>query len=103
MSEKLTREDVAKVAHLARLKLTDKELDVFTSQLGQVLEYVDVLNEVDTENIEPMAHAIEVHNVFRDDKIRESLPREAALQNAPLTDGKYYLVPQILENATPDQ
>lgn len=103
MSEKLTREDVAKVAHLARLKLTDQELDVFTSQLGQVLEYVDVLNEVDTENIEPMAHAIEVHNVFREDEVQESLPREAALQNAPLTDGKYYLVPPILENSTSDE
>ena len=101
MSEKLTREDVAKVAHLARLKLSEKELDTFTSQLGQVLQYVDVLNEVDTENVEPMAHAIETHNVFRDDVPQPSLPREAALQNAPLSDGKYYLVPQILENSTP--
>ena len=101
MSEKLTREEVAKVAHLARLKLTEKELDTFTSQLGHVLQYVDVLNEVDTENVEPMAHAIEIHNVFREDTVTESLSREAALQNAPLSDGQYYLVPQILENATP--
>ncbi len=102
MSQKLTREDVTKVALLARLKLSDEELDTFTSQLSQVLQYVDVLNEVDTENIEPMAHAIEVSNVFREDEVQPSLPREAALQNAPLTDGSYYLVPQILENATPE-
>ncbi len=102
MSQKLTREEVAKVAHLARLKLSDQELDTFTSQLGQVLEYVDVLNEIDTENVEPMAHAIEVSNVFREDEVCSSLSRDAALQNAPLSDGKYYLVPQILENATPN-
>lgn len=103
MSQKLTREDIAKVAHLARLKLSDQELDTFTSQLGQVLGYVDVLNELDTEDVEPMVHAIEVDNVFRKDEVRPSLSREAALQNAPLTDGKYYLVPQILKNATSDK
>ena len=102
MSQKLTREEVKKVALLARLKLTEEELDMFTSQLAHVLQYVDVLNEVDTENVEPMAHAIETHNVFREDEVKPSLPREAALQNAPLSDGQYYLVPQILENSTSD-
>lgn len=95
----MDRGDVEKVARLARLKLTDEELDRFTGQLGSVLEYVDMLNEVDTDGVEPMAHAVEVTNVLRVDETTESLPREAALSNAPLTDGKYFLVPQILDGA----
>jgi aspartyl-tRNA(Asn)/glutamyl-tRNA(Gln) amidotransferase subunit C len=98
MAAQLTREDVARVAVLARLKLSDAELTALTSQLGRVLEYVDVLNEVDTDGVEPMAHAVEMQNVLRNDEIRESLPRDAALANAPKTDGQSFLVPQILES-----
>ncbi len=97
MSASLTREDIQKVAMLARLKLSDAELDTFTSQLGQVLQYVDVLNVVDTDEIEPMAHAVDRSNVFREDVARESLPRDKALANAPKSDGKFFLVPQILD------
>ncbi len=97
MSTALTRDEVAKVALLARLKLTDVELDRLTPQLSQILEYVEILNEVDTETVEPMAHAVELSNVFRADEVRESLPREAALANAPKTDGRFFLVPQILD------
>lgn len=95
----MDRSTVEKVARLGRLKLTDEELDRFADQLGSVLKYVDMLNEVDTENVEPMAHAVELTNVLREDVAAESLPREAALSNAPLTDGKYFLVPQILDGA----
>lgn len=96
MSARLSRDDVTHVALLARLKLSDAELEMFTSQLGQVLQYVDILNEVDTDGIDTMAHAAELSNVFRDDELRDSLPREAALANAPKTDGQCFLVPQIL-------
>ena len=99
MSTALTREEVAKVALLARLKLTDDEVDVFTSQMGKILEYVDILNDVDTEDVEPMAHAVELSNVFRADEVRESLDRDEALDNAPKTDGQFFLVPQILDGA----
>ena len=92
----MNREEVVKIALLARLKLTDDELDRFTSQLGQVLQYVDILNEVETEDVEPMAHAVELFNVFRDDEVRESLARNEALSNAPKTDGRCFLVPPIL-------
>ncbi|MEX2140787.1 MAG: Asp-tRNA(Asn)/Glu-tRNA(Gln) amidotransferase subunit GatC [Pirellulales bacterium] len=92
----LTREDVEKVSLLARLKLTDDELGLMTIQLGQIVGYVAQLNELDTEEIEPMAHAVEVTNVFRPDELRESLPREAALANAPKADGECYLVPAVL-------
>ena len=97
MSAPLTRDEVQKVAKLARLKLSDAEFELFTTQLGQVLEYVDMLNEVDTENAEPMAHAAELRNVFREDELQDSLPREDALANAPKSDGHFFLVPQILE------
>jgi aspartyl-tRNA(Asn)/glutamyl-tRNA(Gln) amidotransferase subunit C len=96
----MNREEVVKVALLARLKLTDDELDRFTSQLGQVLQYVDILNEVETEDVEPMAHAVELFNVFRDDEVRESLARDEALSNAPETDGQCFLVPPILDGGS---
>lgn len=97
MAQPLTRADVAKVAHLARLKLSDAELEALTSQLAGVLEYVDVLNELDTEDVEPMVHAVELSNVLRADEPRPSLPREAALANAPKSDGRFFLVPQIID------
>jgi aspartyl-tRNA(Asn)/glutamyl-tRNA(Gln) amidotransferase subunit C len=94
---KLTRADVLKVANLARLKLTDAEVDDCTAKLGTVLAYVDSLNEFATDEVEPMVHAVELSNVFRADQIAPSLPREAALSNAPNTDGQFFLVPQILD------
>ncbi|MCA9235041.1 MAG: Asp-tRNA(Asn)/Glu-tRNA(Gln) amidotransferase subunit GatC [Planctomycetales bacterium] len=92
----LTRQDVEKVALLARLQLTDDELAVMTEQLTQIVGYVDQLAEVDTDGVEPMAHAVEVANVFADDEVRPSLPREAALANAPRRNDRGYLVPAVL-------
>lgn len=92
----LTRADVEKVALLARLRLTDAELGTMTEQLTQIVGYVDQLAEVDTEGVEPMAHAVEVTNVFADDVVQPSLPREAALANAPRQNGRGYLVPPVL-------
>src|SRR5438128_12569384 len=97
MDRKLSRSDVLKVARLARLKLSDAEVDDYTEKLGSVLAYVDSLNEIDTEEVEPMVHAVELSNVFRPDQVRASLSREAALSNAPKTDGQFFLVPQILD------
>ena len=92
----LSRTDIEKVALLARLQLTEAELATMTDQLAQIVGYVDQLAEVDTESIEPMAHAIELTNVFADDKVKPSLPREGALANAPHHDGRGYLVPAVL-------
>jgi aspartyl-tRNA(Asn)/glutamyl-tRNA(Gln) amidotransferase subunit C len=92
----LTRADVEKVALLARLRLTDAELDTMTGQLAQIVGYVDQLGEVDTEGVEPMAHAVEVTNVFAADVVEPSLPREAALAAAPRHNGRGYLVPAVL-------
>lgn len=96
----LSMEDVKKVAKLARLKLTPVEEQQFALQLGQILEYVEMLNEVDTEGVAPLAHTADVTNVFRADVVQPSLDRELALQNAPKADGSYFLVPQILEGAS---
>jgi aspartyl-tRNA(Asn)/glutamyl-tRNA(Gln) amidotransferase subunit C len=99
MSLPLTRQEADKIAWLARLRLEDAEIETLARQLGQILEYIDILGEVDTEDVEPMAHAVDVANVFRDDAVRESLPRDAALANAPRSDGQCFLVPEILESS----
>ena len=92
----LSRADVEKVSLLARLKLTEAEIDEMTAKLGQVVAYVETLNELNTDGVEPMAHAVELSNVFREDEPRPSLPREAALANAPHHDDEFYLVPAVL-------
>jgi aspartyl-tRNA(Asn)/glutamyl-tRNA(Gln) amidotransferase subunit C len=93
----LSRDTVLKVAQLARLELTPAEVDAFAEQLGAILDYVARLDELDTSQIEPMVHSVEVANVLRDDMLVPSLPRAAALANAPQTDGRYFLVPAIIE------
>lgn len=92
----LTRDDVLKVARLARLTLTEDEIEGLASQLGQILDYVDILQELDTETVEPMAHAVDVSNVLRADEPGSSLDRPDALANAPHNDGSFFLVPQII-------
>jgi aspartyl-tRNA(Asn)/glutamyl-tRNA(Gln) amidotransferase subunit C len=92
----ISREEVEKVSLLARLVLSDEELDKMTTQLGQVLDYMDLLAEVDTDGVEPMAHAFDFSDVFRDDQVRPSLDREAALANAPHRDADCYRVPAVL-------
>jgi aspartyl-tRNA(Asn)/glutamyl-tRNA(Gln) amidotransferase subunit C len=92
----ISRSDVEKVALLARLRLTDAESETITGQLADIVGYVDLLGEVNTEGVEPMAHAIEVANVFRDDQVAATLPRDEALANAPHHDDRGYLVPAVL-------
>jgi aspartyl-tRNA(Asn)/glutamyl-tRNA(Gln) amidotransferase subunit C len=92
----ISRQDIEKVALLARLQLTEDEISKMTTELAQIVGYVDQLGEVNTDGVEPMAHAIELSNVFRDDVVAESLPRNAALANAPHHDDRGYLVPAVL-------
>jgi aspartyl-tRNA(Asn)/glutamyl-tRNA(Gln) amidotransferase subunit C len=92
----ISRADIEKVALLARLQLTEAELGTMTDELAQIVGYVDQLAEVDTKGIEPMAHAVPVTNVFRDDAVAPSLPRDEALANAPHRDERGYLVPAVL-------
>lgn len=92
----ISREDVLKVSLLARLLLSEEELERMTAQLGQIVGYVDQLSELNTDGVEPMAHPLQVSSVFAPDQLRPSLPREAALANAPRQDGEFYLVPAVL-------
>ena len=93
----MDRSDVEKVALLARLELSGSELETLTRELGKVLDYVAMLDELDTTDVEPMVHAIELANVFREDRDAESLSREDALTNAPKSGGGFFVVPQILD------
>lgn len=92
----LSRAEIEKVALLSRLRLTEEELATMTAELANIVGYVDQLAEVNTDGIEPMAHAIEVTNVFRADEVAPSLSREEALSNAPHSDGHGYMVPAVL-------
>lgn len=89
--------DVRYVAHLARLRLTEEEIALFESQLGDVLRYFQELSRLDVSNVEPTAHAVPVLNVFREDMPQNGLSREAALQNAPAGHNGLFLVPKIVE------
>ena len=96
----LTRQEVEKVSLLGRLLLSPEELDRMTAQLGGVVDYFQQLAELDTEiatnKVQPMAHAVEMTNVFRADEVRPSLDRTEALANAPQHDEQCYLVPAVL-------
>jgi aspartyl-tRNA(Asn)/glutamyl-tRNA(Gln) amidotransferase subunit C len=93
----LSREEVEKVALLGRLRLPEAELERFTTQLNQIVGYVEQLQELDTEDVEPMAHPLPVQNVFREDQVRESIGADAALAGAPKRDERFYLVPPVLD------
>jgi len=93
----IDREQVQKVAHLARLALTPAEEEQFTTQLSSILDYFEQLAELDTTDVAPMTRAIEVSNVTRPDRLQPTLEREAFLQEAPEQDGEFFRVPQILD------
>jgi aspartyl-tRNA(Asn)/glutamyl-tRNA(Gln) amidotransferase subunit C len=93
----IDRKTVDKVAKLARLQLTDEELDRYGGQLGAILDYIAKLEKLDVSGLEPLAHAVDTQNVFRADEPRPCLPKEAALQNAPEKTGDFFIVPKIIE------
>ena len=88
---------VEHIAHLARLSLSESEKELFSHQLGAILEYVKKLNELDTAGIEPTSHVLEMNNVMREDTLRASLPPDTALANAPDRSGNFFRVPKIIE------
>ncbi len=100
MSHQLTEDQVRKVALLARLNITDEEVKTFTGQLSAILEYVAQLDELDTSNVEPLAHCLPIHNALREDEVRESLTNDQALANAPHRDEEFFAVPKVLGDAS---
>jgi aspartyl-tRNA(Asn)/glutamyl-tRNA(Gln) amidotransferase subunit C len=89
--------DIDHAAKLARLNITQSEKKLFTGQVQSIINYIDKLNELDTTSVEPTSHILPINNVFREDSLRKSLPRNKALQNAPQKDEDFYRVPRIIE------
>ena len=85
------------VARLARLEITEEEKNLYTRQLGDILDYVEMLNELDTKNVEPVFHVVPMTNVFREDEVKEGITREEALKNAPEKEKGFFKVPRIIE------
>ncbi|GAW91609.1 glutamyl-tRNA(Gln) amidotransferase subunit C [Calderihabitans maritimus] len=96
MKVMISKKEVEHVALLARLELSEEEKEMYTQQLGSILEYINKLNELDTENVEPTAHVLPMRNVFREDQSRTWLDNETALANAPSKQDGYFKVPRIV-------
>ena len=92
----LSRQDVAKVGRLARLALTEAELERMTGELSKIVGFVSQLGELDTSDVDPLAHPLDTRNVFREDQPAPSLTTEQALASAPRHDGSCFLVPAVL-------
>jgi aspartyl-tRNA(Asn)/glutamyl-tRNA(Gln) amidotransferase subunit C len=93
----LTADEVRWVAHLARLHLSDSELHQMTGQLSGILDYINQLQQVNTDGVEPMAHRVAICNAFRADERQASLSVDAALANAPLRRANFYCVPAVMD------
>ncbi|MFP5212510.1 MAG: Asp-tRNA(Asn)/Glu-tRNA(Gln) amidotransferase subunit GatC [Acidobacteriota bacterium] len=96
MREKISREEVRHVAKLARLELSEDEEARMTGQMNDILGYMDKLGELDTTNVEPTTHVIEMGNVFRADETHVPLERDKSLANAPESDGVSFIVPKVI-------
>jgi aspartyl-tRNA(Asn)/glutamyl-tRNA(Gln) amidotransferase subunit C len=93
---KISKENIERVAQLARLDLSKDEVEKMTKQLDTILQYMAKLDELDTTEIEVTTHTLNVVNAFRDDEVRESLPREKALAAGPLQNGEAFVVPKVI-------
>jgi aspartyl-tRNA(Asn)/glutamyl-tRNA(Gln) amidotransferase subunit C len=93
---KITKAEVQHVAKLARLDVKAEDIERFADQIGTVLEYVDTLKEVDTEDVPATSHAITLTNAFREDEVQGQLDQEAALGNAPEKDDGAFVVPKVI-------
>lgn len=93
----ISRAEVEHVARLARLGLTEAEMEALTEQLGRILAHMEVLRQVDTRDVPPTYHVLPLQNVLRTDTVQESLSQEAALRNAPQAEAGAFKVPKITE------
>ena len=93
----LTREDVKQVATLARMELTPEEEEQLTLQLGKVLDYIEKLNQLDTDKVEPLAHVGDIVNAFREDRVTNKPAIAPLLSNAPDREDDFFKVPKIIE------
>lgn len=94
---KVTADDVKYIAQLSRLTVPETEMEKFTEQFNQILNYADILQKIDTEGIEPTAHVLPVSNVLREDVAKEGVTHEEALLNAPAVHNDGFKVPRVIE------
>ncbi len=92
----VTIKDVEYVAALAHLEFSELEKERLTHELNEILLYVEQLNKLNTDDVEPLSHVIELNNVFRDDVVQSSIPAEEALKNAPAKNDKFFKVPKVI-------
>jgi aspartyl-tRNA(Asn)/glutamyl-tRNA(Gln) amidotransferase subunit C len=93
---KITPQEISHVANLARLNMSQEEVEAMARQLDEILTYVAKLNELDTEDIKPTTHAISIVNAFREDEVKSSLPKDKALANGPRQNGESFVVPRVI-------
>ncbi|MDC3417503.1 Asp-tRNA(Asn)/Glu-tRNA(Gln) amidotransferase subunit GatC [Aquibacillus salsiterrae] len=93
----ISKDQVKHVAHLARLAITDEEVEKMTKQLGDIIKYAELLNELDTDNVQPTTHVLDLKNVMRKDEPRKWIEKEDAMKNAPDQQDGQFRVPSILE------
>jgi aspartyl-tRNA(Asn)/glutamyl-tRNA(Gln) amidotransferase subunit C len=94
----VSKDEVKYIASLSKLEFDESELEDFTKEFNQILNYIDKLNELDTENVEPLSHPIEKLNVFREDEHKKSVDRTEALKNAPDSNDEYFKVPKVIKS-----
>ncbi|MGB2868917.1 MAG: Asp-tRNA(Asn)/Glu-tRNA(Gln) amidotransferase subunit GatC [Bacteroidota bacterium] len=92
----VTIKDVEHIAKLAKLEFTESEKEKFTHQLNDILRHIETLNKLDTSNVEPLSHVIELGNVFRADETKPGIPTEEALRNAPAKTDRFFKVPKVI-------
>ncbi|KUO58405.1 MAG: glutamyl-tRNA amidotransferase [Gracilibacter sp. BRH_c7a] len=93
---KISKKEVEHVTLLARLELTEEEVNQYTEQLNSILEYAEMLQKLDTDKVSPTAHAVQLFNVLRTDEVKNSLSQQEALSNAPEAEDGYFRVPRIV-------
>jgi aspartyl-tRNA(Asn)/glutamyl-tRNA(Gln) amidotransferase subunit C len=96
MSHQIDAEQVRQIGLLSRIELTDEQVGSFGRQLTHILSAFDKIQQLDTENVEPLVHPVELHNVLAEDELGQSLTTEQALANAPQRDGDYFKVPKVI-------
>lgn len=94
---KVTAEDVRHIATLSRLTVPETEMEKFTEQFNQIINYADILQQIDTSDIEPTAHVLPVANVLREDVVQEGVAHEDAMKNAPAVHNDGFKVPRVIE------
>jgi len=94
----VSKDEIKNIAKLAKLNLNEAEINEFTGDMNKILNYMDKLNELDTDNIRPLSNPLETYNVLREDELKSSLDREDALKNAPGRNDEFFRVPKVIKS-----